>query len=158
MLSLDEARAIADAYAARTGAAWFEPGFSERERYWVARVGFIGSMGIVIDKAYGKLTVLGSAFRLKDWLWAFDSGFLERDATLRVLAVHDEEKTVELLRQVTPEGPPATRNPWPRRSWVRARLSDLPAELEWSFHVAMLPLLRQAIAERWLELEVVAPE
>lgn len=92
MVGLEDAREIADEYAKRTGSHWFEPDLMERDAYWVARVGFVGSMGVVIDKADGRVTVLGSAYSLADWLWGYEHGLLEVDGTLRVLAVHDEKE------------------------------------------------------------------
>ena len=53
MVGLEDAREIADDYAQRTGSHWFAPDLVEHDAYWVARVGFVGSMGVVIDKADG---------------------------------------------------------------------------------------------------------
>ena len=156
MVGLEDARAIADDYAKRTGSHWFEPDLMERDAYWVARVGFVGSMGVVIDKADGRVTVLGSAYSLADWLWGYEHGLLEVDGTLRVLAVHDEEETVELLSAVGVGGPPRSRNPWPRRTWVREQLSELPADFPWQGELGLLtPSFQTAAAERWFDFEVI---
>lgn len=159
MVGVDEARAIADEYAKRTQSHWFEPGLDERDDYFVARLGFVGSMGVVIAKANGALTVLGSAYTLEDWLWGYERGLLVLDGTLRVLAVHDSAQTAEMFLYLPVGGPPRLRNPWPRRAWVRERLDELPADFRWEGDLGLtIPSFQTAAAGQWFEFEVVPSE
>lgn len=159
MVGLDDARAIADEYAKRTGSHWFEADLAERDTYWVARVGFVGSSGIVIDKTDGRVTVLGSAYSLADWLWGYEKGLLEVDGTLRVLAVHEEEQTVELLCAVAAGGPAKSRNPWPRRTWVREHLTELPVDFRWQGDLGLaIPSFQAVEAQGWFDFEVIRSE
>jgi hypothetical protein len=54
-------------------------GVTEAERYWYFPWRQIGSIGGVVEKAAGRLTVFGSAWPVDDWIWAYEHGLLEHD-------------------------------------------------------------------------------
>lgn len=156
MVNRDDARDIADAYAARTGSCWFDRRLEKGATYWIAYVGFIGSWGVVIDESDGRLTVASSG-PPEDWLWAYERGLLERDVTLRVLAVHDEKKTIELLRRVAAGGPEPSRSPWPRRVWMEQRLRELPADVRLKETCPLMTgPLKTVLAEGWFDFEILS--
>lgn len=69
----------------------------ETARWWFFGVRQIGSFGVIVDKSDGRLTILGSAGALDDWLWGYDAGALEPGVQLVVTAVHDLPAAVTAL-------------------------------------------------------------
>lgn len=122
--SLDEARALVARYAEASRSRWFSDIVVERETYWFFRVGFIGSCGVIVDKADLALFPMGSALPLDACFWGHEHGFSPKRVILRILAVHDLDQTIEFLLHFA--GAPANRNPNPRRAWIRNALSSLP--------------------------------
>jgi hypothetical protein len=155
-LSFDEARRIANGYRRGRGAVWFEHREPlTRARYFFFPVGFIGSMGVVVNRADGRLTVLGSAGNLDDWLWAYERGFLAPKVTLRITWIGDFKQAVEIVRQCVQGAPPRTRDPFPGRAWARAALATLPAEFPGQTGLPF-QVFRQALAEEILAFELRA--
>jgi hypothetical protein len=63
MIILDEAlRAVRD-YADRKRAVWFDQSVLDRGSYWFFHVGFIGSLGVIVDRADGRLYAMGYLLR-----------------------------------------------------------------------------------------------
>ncbi len=122
--SLDDAREVVARYAKARRATWFSDEIVEREAYWFFHVGFIGSVGVIVDKADLSLFPVGSALPLDDCFWGHEHGFSRNAVVLRVVAVHDLDRTIEFLLHFA--GAPADRNPNPRRAWVRSALARLP--------------------------------
>lgn len=73
--SLDEARAAVTLYAEATGSMWFSESIVERDTYWFFPVGFIGSRGVIVDKADLALFPMGSALSIDDCFWGHEHGF-----------------------------------------------------------------------------------
>lgn len=144
MIDLQEAQAIVAEYMERTGASWHgENRVEDRDGYWFFSTGFIGSIGVVVDKHDGRLTALGSAWTLEYWFWAYENGFLVENPVVRVTAVRDMDDTVEFLLFIAVDGPARTPNPNPKRAWIRERLMTLPAE----FRTCKLGLKADAFRE-----------
>lgn len=159
MVTPEEAHRIADQYATRTGSAWFDREVEERSSYWVFRVGSIGSIGIVVDKADGVVTVLGSAFSMEDWLWGYERGLLVEKPTLRILAVHELRAALELLLYLPVGGPSRTPNPNLRRSWLEGRLARLPCDFRCEGTLGLaLPDFRRLEEVRWFDYEIVGSD
>ncbi|MBL8718796.1 MAG: hypothetical protein JNL79_22630 [Myxococcales bacterium] len=93
MIDLEEARTR----AAACGFPLCADGVIETDRWWFIPVLQIGSFGVVVDKADGRCTCLGSVGRLEDWLWAYDAGLLD-PGELVVTHVSDPARARELLR------------------------------------------------------------
>ena len=122
--SLDDAREVVARYAKARRTTSFSDEIVEREAYWFFHVGFIGSVGVIVDKADLSLFPMGSALPLDDCFWGHEHGFSPNAVVLRVVAVHDLDRTIEFLLHFA--GAPADRNPNPRRAWVRSALARLP--------------------------------
>jgi hypothetical protein len=122
--SIDDAREVVTEYAKARRATWFSDEIVERDAYWFFPVGFIGSVGVIVDKADLALSPMGSALPIDDCFWGHEHGFSPRAVVLRVLAVHDLDWTIEFLLHFA--GAPANRNPNPRRAWIRSALARLP--------------------------------
>jgi hypothetical protein len=122
--SVDEARGAVDRYARESRFTWFSRDVVDRETYWFFPVGCVGSCGVIVDKAELSLFPMGSALSLDDCFWGHEHGFSPEAVTLRVLAVHDFDRTIEFLLNFA--GAPADRNPNPRRAWIRSALACLP--------------------------------
>ncbi|WP_438027229.1 hypothetical protein [Sorangium sp. So ce233] len=157
MMTLEQAHRAVQAYAAQHGAVWFDDAVVDRGGYWFFRVGYVGSCGVIVDKADGRLSVMGSALSLDDCFWGHEHGFSPDLVLLRVTKVHDHRRTVELLLDVVTSGPPRRRNPNPKRAWLAERLQSLPCELGPERLWLSIPAFREATQQRWLEVEVLEP-
>jgi hypothetical protein len=153
MLTLKQATALVDAYAPGAGAAWV-PGATtvERPTCWFFPVGFIGSVGVVVDKVTGKLTPLGSAYSLDDWLWGYEAGFLVAPVTLRVTSVVELEPTLHVLQSCV-RGEFRWR--YELRSWLKERLQSLPAEFPEQDLQMAFPSFRAASQSGWFTYELL---
>jgi hypothetical protein len=123
--TLEAARRVVDEYA-EGRAVWFSQEIIDRGTYWFFRVGFIGSRGVIVDKADLSVFPMGSALSLEDCFWGHEHGFSPEFVVLRILKVQDLDATVEFLLPLAagPDG----RNPNPRRAWLRTALADLPLD------------------------------
>jgi hypothetical protein len=61
MATLEQAHRAVETYAEQHGAVWFDRTVVDRGGYWFFPVGYIGSRGVMVDKADGRLSVMGSA-------------------------------------------------------------------------------------------------
>lgn len=158
MLRLEDAVRLARLYAKEHGARWFRDPperIVERPDYWFLRVGYIGSSGVIIDKASGRLWVMGSALAEDDFLWGHENGFSGNRSTLRVTAVRDLTETVEFLFYVLRSGPGSTRDPHPRRSWLQEQLRGLPRDFPQQPLWLRIPAFRAVRDEsHWFDFEV----
>jgi hypothetical protein len=59
--SLDEARNAVDRYASASRSTWFSHEIVERETCWFFQVGYVGSCGVIVNKADLSLFPMGSA-------------------------------------------------------------------------------------------------
>ena len=152
MLTLDEAKAIVERYASDAGADWI-PGSDilERDSYWFFPVGYIGSSGVVVDKASGELVPLGSAFELDDWLWGYENGFLRTSVTLRVISIDDFDRTLAVL-----QGAISAKFRWryELRNWLKERLRELPADFPHQDLALSIPTFRAALRSGWFTFEL----
>lgn len=153
MLTLDDAHAIVERYASDAGAAWFpDRNVIDRQRYWFFPVGYIGSYGVVVDKASGEVTALGSAFTLEDWLWGYEHGFLQTSVTLRIMSIDDLDRTLAVLQSsVSAE----FRWRYELRNRLEDRLRELPADFPQQNLALSIPSFRQALRNGWFEFELV---
>jgi hypothetical protein len=83
----------------------------------------IGTTGLLLERATGKIWALGSAHPLETYLWAYDRGFRDdKGATLTITRVHDIDGTFAVLRR------------WFHAPYIRAellpRLSSPPVAIE----------------------------
>jgi hypothetical protein len=122
--SLDDARSAVDRYAVANRLTWFSHSIVDRETYWFFPVGYVGSCGVIVNKADLSFFPMGSALPIDDCFWGHEHGFSPQAVTLRVLAVHDLDRTIEFLFRFTDA--PTGRNPNPRRAWIRSALERLP--------------------------------
>ena len=157
MITLDEAQRIAHAYADERGAIWLNKAVIDRQTYWFFPVGYVGSCGVIIDKADGRLSILGSALPLDACFWGHEHGFSPEFVTLRVTKVHDRRRAIEFLLNVVREGPPRRRNPNPRRAWLGEQLDALPCEFGPQRLWLWIPEFRQVTAEGWFDYEILEP-
>src|SRR5262245_989492 len=133
MIRVEDAVLKTRQYAQANGAIWFEEppaGVIDRGDYWFFRVGFIGSAGVIIDKSSGHLFVMGSALSEDDMFWGHENGFSGGPTTLRITSVSDLNNTVEFLFYAVHGGPGSTRDPHPRRAWLKEQLRTLPHEFQ----------------------------
>jgi hypothetical protein len=153
-LTRDDASTVAERYADENDLTRV-PADAGRERptSWFFPVSYIGSRGIVIDKSTARVTALGSAFDLDDWLWAYDAGLLNEHTVLRVTSVRDLDRTIEFILYNVNCGP-AGRDPNPRRAWIRHHLSALPAEFPEQELALRSPAFRKAQESGWFTFEV----
>ena len=129
MTTIEEAVAKARRYAEERGAIWSEEPpavIVVRGDYWFLRVGFIGSSGVIIDKESGRLFIMGSALSEDDMFWGHENGFSGERTALRITSVRDLNRTVEFLFYAVKDGPGSTRDPHPRRAWLKEQLATLP--------------------------------
>jgi hypothetical protein len=164
MIALDQATALAEAYRRGHGATWIQPppeGVVDRPSFWFLPVGFIGSCGVAVDKADGRLHVFGSSLPLEEWLWGHEHGFTGERQVLTITAVNDLAATAEFLEGLQPRPPLPVGDPAERREAIRrwhgdhgerARLQtlklavlphSLPAQPLW----AWIPSLRKVSEE-----------
>lgn len=155
MITIQEARKIADTYAKQRPAAWFDENVIERATYWFFAVGFIGSCGVIVDEADGRLHVMGSGRSLEDYFWAHEHGFSPEFVSLRVTQVHDQRRTVEFLLLLVQDGPARTRNPNPKRAWLEKQLETLPCQFAPQRLALFAPAFRDAAEQSWFEYEVI---
>jgi len=154
MLTHKQARDLVDAYAATAGAAWFrDRNVVERPGYWFFPVGFIGSIGVVVDKATAKLTPFGSGLSLDDWMWGYENGFLVVPVTLRVLSVNDVEATLQVLQDAVSG---EFRWRYELRNWLKERLHSLPADFPGQDLNMAFPAFRAALANASFTYEIIA--
>src|SRR5690348_15809054 len=83
--------------AEQNAAVPFSDDVVDRGAYWFFPVGYIGSCGVIVDKADGRLSVMGSALSLDDCFWGHEHGFSSESAVLRITRIHDMKRTVEFL-------------------------------------------------------------
>ncbi|WP_438038640.1 hypothetical protein [Sorangium sp. So ce128] len=157
MVTLHEAQDVAQRYAEQRKAVWFNNSVIDRATYWFFAVGHIGSQGVIVDKADGRLHVLGSALSLEDCFWAHEHGFSPEFVALRITRVHDREHTIELLLHIIEEGPPRLPNPNPKRAWLAERIDQLPCEFLPQRLRLSVPALRRAAEQGWFEYQAVDP-
>jgi hypothetical protein len=128
-MSIDfaEASSIVANYAASNGAVAFSDEVVEHLNFWFFPVGYVGSRGVIVDRADGKLSAIGSSpsISLDDCFWGHERGFSASLSCLTVTAIYNSSQTVDFLFNVLIEGPQG-RDPWPRREWLQHRLSQLP--------------------------------
>jgi hypothetical protein len=162
MLRLEDAIRRARLYAEERGAIWFqEPpeGIVERSDYWFLPVGFVGSVGIIIDKASGRLHVMGSSLSQDDFFWGHENGFSGERHTLRVTNVRELGKTVEFLFHAVRGGPGSTRDPHPGRQWLEEQLRELPHDFGQQSLWLRIPSFRHIREQsRWFDFEVSTEE
>mgnify|MGYP001551214579 CR=1 FL=1 len=151
--SLDEARDAVARYSEATGSIWFSESIVERETYWFFPVGFIGSCGVIVNKVDLALFPMGSALSLDDCFWGHEHGFSPDRVTLRILAVHDLEQTIEFLLNFA--GAPTDRNPNPRRVWIRNVLSHLPYDCPPQSLWLQIPAFRTLLSPNPFEYKIL---
>jgi hypothetical protein len=71
---------------------------------------------------------MGSALSPDDMFWGHENGFSGDTSTLRTTRVNDLAKTIEFLFYAVDGGPGSTRDPFPRRAWLKDQLGSLPRE------------------------------
>ena len=73
--------------------------YIETESFWwfPPPIPYIGSCGVIIDKADGHIHTLGSALSREEWFYANDLGFKHQTYDFSIDAVHDLDKTLRLL-------------------------------------------------------------
>ena len=154
MITFEEAQAAVAHYAKASGAVWFDHDeFKTRERpeYWYFPYCFIGSSGLIVCKSSGRVTPLGSALRLEDWLWGYERHFLADDVTLRLLAVHDLGRTLSVLNA-------SVSAPFRRRyeihNWLRSQLQTLPVEFRNQSLALAIPRFREAERSGWFDFQL----
>lgn len=152
MLTLDQARSLADSYAAKAGARWFpDVAPIERPEYWFLPVGYIGSSGVIVCKSSGRLTPLGSAFTVDDWLWGYERGLVADGVTLRILSVTDAEATLAVLQGVISG---TFRWRYELRNWLKHSLAVVPIEFRDQHLALAIPQLREAELKNWFSFEI----
>ncbi|MGC4091927.1 MAG: hypothetical protein QM756_29400 [Polyangiaceae bacterium] len=139
---------------AKDRAVWFSQEIIDRGAYWFFPVGFVGSCGVIVDKADLRLFPMGSALQLDDCFWGHEHGFSQNVLVLRVLQVHDSDGTVEFLLPLA--GAPHGRNPNPRRAWIRAALSTLPFDCPSQPLWLRIPAFRKLESTRPFVYELLA--
>jgi hypothetical protein len=154
-IGLPAAQSLVEQYAARAGAIRFDGPILDRDTTWFFPVGYIGSSGVIVEKATGRLHVIGSGQPLEEAFWAHEHGFSRDRLVLRILRIHDRRTTIELLFNALDDGPPRRRNPNPRRAWFETVLEALPHELAPQSLVRAAPALRQAAEQGWFEYQIV---
>ncbi|MGK3969289.1 hypothetical protein WMF01_52945 [Sorangium sp. So ce1667] len=157
MVALEQARRIVQTYAEQHGAVWFDDTVVDRGGYWFFRVGYIGSCGVIVDKADGRLSIMGSALSPDDCFWGHEHGFSPDLALLRVTKVHDHRRTIEILLHVVTNGPPRRGSPNPKRAWLAEQLQSLPCDFGPGRLWLSIPIFRDATQQRWFEYEVLKP-
>ena len=153
MVTLEQARRAVQSHAEQHGAVWFDDTLVDRGGYWFFRVGYIGSCGVIVDKADGRLSVMGSALSLDDCFWGHEHGFSPDFVLLRVNKVHDWNNTIESLLRFAPR----QRNPNPGRAWDAERLQSLPCEFGPARLWLSIPVFRDVARERWFEYDILEP-
>jgi hypothetical protein len=153
MVTLEQAHRAVQTYADQCGAGWSADAVVDRDGYWFFPVGYIGSLGVIVDKADGRLSVMGSALSLDDCFWGHEHGFSPECVILRVNRVQDWQRTIEFLLNFAPR----QRNPNLRRAWLRDRLESLPVEFEPTGLWLRIPSFREAAREGWFEYEILEP-
>ncbi len=160
MITLTQAQHLADTYHAQGGSTWFEREVIEKETFWCFRVGFIGSAGIIIDKADGKLSVLGSALSLDDAFWGHEHGFSSESVTLHISKVYDVEQATSLLFQpvvnypTVKTGPTYWRDKTAKRKALAAQLQDGPCQFGPLKLWLLIPYFRQAQQLQWFDFHL----
>lgn len=157
MVTLEQAHRAVESYAEQRGAVWFDRTVIDRGAYWFFRVGYIGSCGVIVDKADGRLSVMGSALSLDDCFWGHEHGFSLNLLVLRIKNVCDPHHTIEFLLHLVTSGPPRQRNPNAKRAWLADRLQSLPCELGPEHLWLSIPAFRAASRQSWFEYEVIEP-
>jgi hypothetical protein len=159
-IGLPAAQSLVEQYAARAGAIRFDGPILDRDTYWFFPVGYIGSSGVIVEKATGRLHVIGSRQPIEEAFWAHEHGFSRDRLVLRILRIHDRRTTIELLFNALDDGPPRQRNPNPRRAWFETVLEALPHEFAPQSLLHAAPALRQAAEQGGFEYQIVeaAPE
>jgi hypothetical protein len=156
VISRSEAEALVQRYVAESGVEWLEHEQTlERAGFWYFPVGHLRSIGVVVDRDCGRLTVLDSKLCLDDALWAHARGFSPVTVTMRVTRVVDPAKAIEFLLYWLDAGPPRSPNPNPRRAWLRARLAELPCDFPREALWSLAPLYRRQDPWRWFDFELV---
>lgn len=71
----------------------------ETETYWVFPVIEIGCVGVLVEKATGRVEVFGSYTEIDDWIWGYEQGLLDEPARdLVVVSVRDPTMTLRALK------------------------------------------------------------
>ena len=151
--SRDRAQELVEQYAKEHGARWLSEDVVERRKYWFFPVGYIGSIGVFVDKATGALTSAGSAYDLETWSWGYERGLLAEPTNLTVTNISDAHNTLELLLHVLGAGPARLPNPNPKRRWLRDQLGRLPATFPDENLTLRIPSFREAVENGWFEFE-----
>jgi hypothetical protein len=99
----------------------------ETEAYWVFPVHRVGCCGVVVEKADGHATRLGSSWTLETWLWGYDRGLAtQQPVNFVVTEVVDIDRAVDLLGRL---GIGSDREH--RREALRALPATFPAAVTW---------------------------
>jgi hypothetical protein len=154
--SVDDAREVVTEYAKARRATWFSDEIVERDAFWFFHVGFIGSVGVIVDKADLSLFPMGSALPLDDCFWGHERGFSPASVVLRVVAVRDMDPTVEFLLDLA--GAPPGRNPNPRRKWIRTVLKRLPYDCPPQNLSLAIPAFRATVPPAPFEYQLLPGE
>jgi hypothetical protein len=95
-----ELERMSAAHEAESG--WRPPGYDDvrgNEQLLYAHFPQIGCTGILLDRVRDRVHILGSAYNLETYLWAWERGFhLDADNVLVITAVRDAEATIEVLK------------------------------------------------------------
>ncbi|WP_437903101.1 hypothetical protein WME95_31695 [Sorangium sp. So ce327] len=157
MVTLEQAHQVVQIYAEQFGAVWSERTVIDRGGYWFFGVGYVGSCGVIVDKADGRLSIMGSALSLDDCFWGHEHGFSPDLVRLRINKVNEQGRTIELLLHLVTGGPPRQRNPSLKRAWLADRLRALPCEFGPDRLWLSIPAFREALQQRWFEFDVLEP-
>lgn len=123
----------------------------EASTWWYVPHVWIGCCGHIVDKATGRVTLLGSVHSLEMCFWAYERGLLDTPCTLVVTRVNDVEATKTLLRQMDNRSP-FNRTPVLGRgadgynSWLNPDevAANIPATLQAESLWFALPALKKA--------------
>ena len=100
----------------------------------------IGTAGALLERATGRVHILGSGNEVDDYVWAYYRGFdLTGENRLRITAVYDADETVEVLKR-------GFSGRWLKEE-IAPRFNDGPIDLEleaFSFYCMLCALPTQS--------------
>lgn len=145
-ISFGGAVVLANEYRKQTQANWLSSDIIEKPSFWFFPIGYIGSAGLIIDKADGRLWPMGSALGSEDMFWGHEHGFSAEFVDLVIEDVYDSENTMQMLKKLA------------HMPDLAASLGRLPLRIKGLKLWLKIPLFKTATEQHWFGFSLVPTE
>ena len=137
---------------------WYKPEqMSEYRDWWYFPVGYIGSLGVIVDKVDGHFNILGSAFPFEVWLWGHRRGFKHDTYDLVITEVNDYAATEDFISGLGLRYPTVNSSPvaWYDPERVKSELGKAHRVFQDQRLGLKIPLFKEIEGSNYFEYDLV---